>query len=120
MADKVKDIDAYIANQSIEVRPALELLRKTIKETVPDAEEVISYNMPAFRYHGMLAGFAAAKNHYGFYPWTGRTTEQFKEELKEYITTKGAIHFPKDQPIPVELVKKIVLKRMEENLNNKK
>lgn len=118
MAGKVKDIDAYIALQPEQVRSALEELRQIIKSAAPDALEVISYNMPAFKYHGMLLGFAAAKEHYGFYPWTGRTVEQFAAALKGYTTTKGAIHFPKDKPLPAALIKKIVKHRMRENKEN--
>ena len=112
----VKDIDTYVALQPEEVRADLEQIRQTIKAAALEAEEVISYRMPAFRYHGMLVGFAAARNHYGFYPWTGRTVEQFKDELQGYTTTKGSIHFAKDKPLPVSLIKKIVKHRMKENI----
>jgi uncharacterized protein YdhG (YjbR/CyaY superfamily) len=82
----VKDIDTYISMQPAESRPGLEKMRAIIRSAAPKAEEVISYGMPAFRYHGMLVGFADARNHYGFYPWTGRTVAQFKEELE------GTVH----------------------------
>jgi uncharacterized protein YdhG (YjbR/CyaY superfamily) len=120
MRSPVKDIDAYINLQPEDVRPALEKLRQTIKTAAPDAEEVISYRMPAFKYHGMLAGFAAAKNHYGFYPWNGRTVLEFKDELAGYETSKGAIRFPKDKPLPIALIKKIVKARMKENIGKNK
>ena len=116
MKVKIADIDAYIAMQPEESIPALTQLRQIIKSVAPDAEEVISYNMPAFKYHGMLVGFAEAKQHYGFYPWTGRTVEQFKDELINYKTSKGAIQFPKDRPLPVALIKKIVKQRIKDNL----
>ena len=116
----VKDIDTYIAQQPESMRVALEEIRQIIKSAVPTAEETISYAMPAFRYHGMLVGFAAAKNHYGFYPWTGRTVDQFKDDLAGFTTTKGAIHFPHDRPLPVALIKKIVKHRMKENIEIEK
>jgi len=114
----IKDIDSYIALQPENIKQGLEEFRQTIKSVAPDAEEVISYAMPAFKYHGMLVGFAAAKNHYGFYPWNGHTTEKFKDDLKGYSCTKGAIHFPIDKPIPKSLIKKIVKVRMQENISN--
>ncbi len=120
MKIKVKDIDDYIDLQPMKVRATLEKMRKTIKDITPDAEEVISYNMPAFKYHGMLVGFAAAKNHCGFYPWNGSTVKQFKEELKGYTTSPGAIQFPWDKPLPLALIKKIVKWRVKENMNKLK
>jgi uncharacterized protein YdhG (YjbR/CyaY superfamily) len=120
MNSPLKDIDAYINLQPENVRPALDKLRQTIRAVAPDAEEVISYGMPAFRYYGMLVGFAAAKNHYGFYPWNGRTVLEFKDELVGYETSKGAIRFPKDKPLPVALIKKIVKARMKENVSKAK
>lgn len=115
----IKDIDSYISIQPETVQGLLEKLRQTIKSVAPDAEEVISYGMPAFKWNGMLVGFAAAKKHVGFYPWNGSTVEKFKEELKAYGTSSGAIRLPIDQPIPVTLVKKIVKYRMKENLVKK-
>ena len=120
MKPGVKNIDDYISSQPDAIRPSLEHLRRIIKEVAPEAEELISYQMPAFRYHGMLVGFAAAKNHFGLYPWNGHTVEEFKEDLKGYSVTKGAIHFPIDKPIPEALVKKIVKARMQENLAKSK
>ena len=119
MKVSVKNIDDYITLQPKELRATLEKMRKTIKEVAPDAEEVISYNMPAFKYYGMLVGFAANKNHCGFYPWNGRTVKQFSEDLLGYGTTKGAIHFPWDKPLPIALIKKIVKARMKENMSKK-
>ena len=113
---KIKDIDSYIAIQPEEMQERLEKLRQLIKSVAPDAEEVISYGMPAFKYHGMLVGFAANKKFTGFYPWNGSTVDAFQEDLKGYETTKGAIHFPYGKPLPVALVKKLVKHRMKENL----
>ncbi len=111
-----KNIDDYLADVPPPARVKLEKLRSIILSVAPEAEEVISYAMPAFKYHGMLVGFAAWKNHVGFYPWNSRTVKEFNEELKEYSTSKGAIQFPLEKPIPVTLVKKIVKARMNENL----
>jgi uncharacterized protein YdhG (YjbR/CyaY superfamily) len=86
-----KNIDEYLAMQPAKTRAALEKLRSIILSVAPDADEVISYAMLAFKYHGMLVGFAGWKNHSGFYPWNSRTVEEFKEELKGYSTSKGAI-----------------------------
>ncbi len=91
--EPAKNIDEYFALQPPKTRVALEKLRQIILSIAPDAEEVISYAMPAFKYHGMLVGFAAWKNHVGFYPWNSRTVEAFKEELKTYSTSKSAIQF---------------------------
>jgi len=115
-----KNIDEYLALQPVQVRAALQKLRKIIKSVAPESEEVISYSMPAFKYHGMLVGFAGWKNHAGFYPWNSRTVDEFKDELKKYTTSKGAIQFPLDKPIPVTLVKKIVKTRMKDNLAKEK
>lgn len=115
-----KNVDDYIASQPENMQASLEKIRQLIKTTAPDAEEVISYSMPAYKFHGMLAGFAAAKDHYGFYPWNSTTVAQFKEELKNFSTSKGTIRFPTDKPLPAALIKKIVKARMKENLEKKK
>ncbi len=111
-----KNVDDYIASQPENRQATLQKLRELIKTTAPDAAEVISYSMPAYKYHGMLAGFAAAKDHYGLYPWNSSTVDQFKEELQSYSTSKGTICFPTGKPLPVALIKKIVKARMKENL----
>ncbi len=112
----IKDIETYILMQPENIQPALQKLRQIIISAAPAAEEVISYGMPAFKCNGMLVGFAAAKKHFGFYPWNGSTVDQFKDELKSFETSKGAIRFPIDKPLPVALIKKIVKSRMKENL----
>ncbi len=117
MNSSVKDFDSYFSLQPKSVRSSLEKLRQAIKTLAPDTVEVISYGMPAYKYHGMLVGFAAYKKHIGFYPWNGSTVPKFKDELKQFNTSKGAIQFPIDKPIPLALVKKIVKFRMKENLN---
>jgi uncharacterized protein YdhG (YjbR/CyaY superfamily) len=113
----VTDIDSYLANQPENVRDALEKLRQTIKQLVPDAIEVISYQMPAFKYHGILVYFAAFKNHCSLFPGNAKIISQFKDELKEFVTSKGTIQFTLEKPIPDDLLKKIIIARMNENLS---
>jgi len=110
-----KTIDEYIAIYPVELQPILKELRIIIKSAAPDAEERISYQMPAFFQKGVLVYFAAAKNHIGFYP-TGIGVEAFKDELSGYVTTKGSIHLRMDKPLPKELIRKIVKFRVAENL----
>lgn len=111
---KFKTVDEYLAAQAPASRKILVELRAIIKSVAPKAEEVISYNMPAFKQHGVLVYYAANKNHAGFYP-TGNPIKIFAKELETYTTSKGAIQFPHDRPIPVSLVKKIVKLRINED-----
>jgi len=113
--NKPTDIDAYISGFPEGIRKLLQEIRATIKNTVPQAEEVISYGMPAFRQNGMLVWFAAFKNHIGFYPIPSGI-EAFKEELSAFKGTKGSIHFPLDKPLPVDLISRIVSFRLTENM----
>lgn len=115
MKTTFKDIDEYIAIQTPEVQILLEQMRQTIKNAAPEAEELISYNMPAFKYHGMLVYFAAYKNHIGFYA-TPTGHSEFKEELSIYKQGKGSVQFPLNQALSLELISRIVKFRMEENL----
>lgn len=115
MKKTFKNIDDYIAIQTPEVQILLEQMRQTIKKAAPEAEELISYNMPAFKYHGMLVYFAAYKNHIGFYA-TPTGHSQFKEELSVYKQGKGSVQFPLNQALSLELISRIVKFRMEENL----
>ena len=115
--DKValKNIDEYIAGFPEDIKIRLETLRQTIKKAAPDAEEVISYLMPAFKYHGMLVFFASFKNHIGFYATpTGHAA--FKKELSVYKEGKGSVQFPHNQPLPLSLVTKIVKFRVKQNM----
>ena len=100
-------IDEYIAFQPGEQQPALELIRLTIKTTVPDAIEVISYQMPAYKYHGMLCFFAVFKDHYSLFV-SPAVREVFSNDLASFKTTKSAIHFPLNKPIPVRLIEEII------------
>ncbi len=108
-------VDEYIALHPPSVKAGLDLLRKTIKTAAPEAEEMISYQMPAYKLKGMLAFFSAAKKHYGFYP-TASPIIAFREKLKSYETSKGAIRFPLDKPIPVKLITAMVKWKVRENL----
>ena len=110
----IKTIDEYIAQFPDEIRERLLILRKTIKDIAPEAAEKISYSMPAFAYKGILVYFAAHKNHIGFYP-TASGIEAFKEKFTEYKSSKGAIQFPNDKPLPLDLVREIVAFRVLEN-----
>lgn len=119
MKEAFKDIDSYIASQPVEVRERLEQIRQTIKSVAPNAEEIISYQMPAFKYHGILVYFAAFKNHIGFYALPSGNAE-FEKELSIYKQGKGSVQFPLDKPIPFSLIKRIVKYRMKENLEKEK
>lgn len=110
--NRIKNIDEYISEQEVEVQLTLQKIRTSIQEIVPEAVETISYSMPAFRYKGkILVYFAAMKNHIGFYP-TNSPILYFSEELAEYKTSKGTVQFPKNKPIPYNLIKKIVQYRV--------
>lgn len=112
---KPTDIDAYIAGFPKEPQERLVQLRATIKKVAPQAEEVISYGMPAFKLKGMLVWFAARAHHIGFYP-TASGIAAFKKELSVYKGGKGSVQFPFDKPLPLGLVAKIVQFKVGENL----
>jgi uncharacterized protein YdhG (YjbR/CyaY superfamily) len=112
---KFKTVGEYIAAQPETARTRLEELRKTIRQAAPQAEEAMSYNIPAFKYNGaVLVWYAAFKKHIGFYPKASGITE-FKKELAGYKTSKGAIQFPLDKSAPASLVKRIVKFRVKQN-----
>ena len=110
-----KDIDEYIAGFPEDVQKLLQKLRMTIREAAPDAEEAIKYRMPTFTLNGNLVHFAAFKNHIGFYP-APRGIEEFKDELSVYKGAKGSVQFPLGEPIPFELVGRIVKFRVRNHL----
>ena len=109
-------IDEYIAQFPDDVQPILQKVRAVIKDSAPGATEKISYQMPAFYLKGTLVWFGGHKHHIGFYP-TGTGIEAFKKELSAYKSSKGAVQFPMDQPIPYELISKIVKFRVAQNLS---
>jgi uncharacterized protein YdhG (YjbR/CyaY superfamily) len=108
-------IDDYIASQAPQVQTVLKKLRKVIIQAAPDSEETISYQMPAFKFHGVLLWFAAAKNHYAIYP-KADVIEAFKDKLKPYTISKGTIRFTYDKPLPEKLIIEIIEYRVKENL----
>ncbi len=108
-------IDEYIAGFSADIQVILQMIRHFIKEAAPEAQEAISYQMPTFKLYGNLVHFAAFTNHIGFYP-VPSGIEKFKDELSVYKQGKGSVQFPLDQPIPYDLISRIVKYRVEENL----
>ena len=107
-------IDEYINSFPKDVQILLQNVRETIGKAAPGAEEMISYNIPAFKWKGMLVWFAAHTKHIGFYP-RASIKEVFEKELLPYKTSKGAIQFPFDKKIPLALIAKIVKFRVKEN-----
>ncbi|RRB07668.1 iron chaperone [Larkinella rosea] len=113
--NKPTDFDSYIADFPAETQEVLIQVRETVRKAAPDAGETISYGMPTFTLHGNLVHFAGYKNHIGFYP-VPSGIEAFKEELSKFKGAKGSVQFPIDQPMPLELIKRIVEFRVSENL----
>jgi len=110
-----QDVDAYLAGLDEDQRGTLEELRRSILEVVPDADQCISYGMPAFKVHGKLvAGFAAFKSHLSYLPHSGSVLAQLGDDLAGYQTTKGSLHFAPDTPLPNALVNKLIATRMQE------
>lgn len=107
-------VDEYISGTEPRAKKALSAIRKTIRAAAPKAEEVISYQIPGYKYHGMLVFFAAWKNHISLYPapWGA---DALKKEMSAYEGSKGTIKFPLDKPMPLPLIKKMVKYRMKEN-----
>ena len=114
-----KDVDKFISAYSEEVQQVLHKVRATIREAAPGAEETINYGIPTFTLNGNLVHFSGFKDHIGFYP-TPSGIEKFKKELSKYEGAKGSVKFPLDQPIPYDLITKIVKFRVQENLAKKK
>ncbi len=114
-----KNIDEYIATFPKEVQSILQLVRTTIRKAAPEAEETINYQMPTFKLHGNLVHFAGYKSHVGFYP-APSGIEAFKKQLSVYKGAKGSVQFPLDQPMPLELISKIVKFRVKETMEKEK
>jgi uncharacterized protein YdhG (YjbR/CyaY superfamily) len=113
-------VDAYLAAVPEPVRGTLEKMRVLIRSAAPaEATEAIGYGMPTFRYKGALVAYAAFKNHCSLFPMNASLVEAFKDELKEYKTSKGTIQFTVDKPLPAALVKKLVKARVAENEQKK-
>jgi uncharacterized protein YdhG (YjbR/CyaY superfamily) len=115
MPAKFKTIDEYLATVDADKRAALQKLRKAIQSIAPKSEECFSYGLPAFRLNGKpIAAFAAAAKHCAYYPMSGSVIAALKEELKDYETSKGAIRFQADKPLPATLVRKLLKARLAE------
>lgn len=110
-----KTVDEYLADTPEKTRNALENLRKAIKAAAPEAEEVISYRIPTYRYHGPLVHFAAFKDHCSFIVVNKSLIETFRSELGPFTTSGATIHFSAENPLPASLVEKIVRARKTEN-----
>ena len=115
------EVDEYLRGVEEPKRATLQEVRRTILEIVPDAEQIISYRVPAFRLHGKtVAGFAAFKDHLSYLPFSGSVLGRLADELEGYSMTKSALHFPVDRPLPRTLVKKLIAVRLgltEEEIN---
>jgi uncharacterized protein YdhG (YjbR/CyaY superfamily) len=116
---KPKDIDDYISRFPKDVQVALEKVRAAISKAAPQAEEIISYQMPAFKQNGMLVYFAGWKTHIGFYP-VSSAIKAFEKELSVYDGAKGTVKFPLDKPMPLGLISKMVKFRVKENQEKSK
>ena|SRR5579885_3340473 len=115
MSPKPTTINEYINTFPLQTRKQLRQMRATIKKAAPKAEEVISYGIPAFKFHGLLVWFAAYSKHIGFYPKTS-AIQAFKKEISKYKNAKGSVQFPLDKPLPLTLIRKMVQFRVKENL----
>jgi len=111
----VEEVDEYLRGIEEPKRSTLEALRRTILEIIPDAEQVISYKVPAFRVEGrIVAGFAAFKDHLSYLPFSGSVLPELASELEGYTMTKSALHFPVDRPLSKSLVRKLIAARRSE------
>jgi uncharacterized protein YdhG (YjbR/CyaY superfamily) len=109
------EIDAYLATLPEQKRETLEVLRQRILSVIPEAEECISYAMPAFRVNGkVLAGFAAFKNHLAYLPHSGKVFPVLAKELEDFVYTNGSLHFPLDECLSLELIAKLIDVRREQ------
>jgi len=107
-----KDVDEYLASVPEPARSTLNKMRATIRSAVPpEATEVISYRMPAFKHNRVLVWFAAFSDHCSLFP-TAAVIEKFKNELKSFSTSKGTLHFPTNKPLPTALIRKLVKARV--------
>lgn len=118
-SSEINTIDEYINQYPEEIQIILETIRKLIHEIVPEATEKISYQMPTFYLNGNLVHFAAFNHHIGFYP-TPTGIEAFSEDLAKYKSGKGSVQFPLDEPMPLDLITRIVKYRVDEMRNKKR
>ncbi|MBN1984224.1 MAG: DUF1801 domain-containing protein [Chitinivibrionales bacterium] len=113
-----ESIDEYIYRFPSQVQTVLNQIRAVIKEEAPEAKEKISYQMPTFFLNGNLVHFAVHKNHIGFYP-TPSGIRAFQNDFSNYTWSKGAVQFPLDEPVPYDLIRRIVRFRVSETMTNK-
>lgn len=113
MNPKPTSVEEYFSWFPPDIQAKLQQIRDTLRAALPEAKEVISYHMPAFKTTEVLVYYAAAKSHLGYYP-TNSGVEEFKKELAEYVTSKGAIQFPYDRELPLDLIAQIAQFRAEE------
>jgi uncharacterized protein YdhG (YjbR/CyaY superfamily) len=118
MTKEFKTVDEYVALFPKDTQEILKKIRQLIKEVEPKAEEAISYGIPTYKLNGNLVHLGAFKNHIGFYP-TPSAIKFFKKDLSPYKQSKGAVQFLMNEPIPFEIIKKIVKYRVKENLSKK-
>jgi uncharacterized protein YdhG (YjbR/CyaY superfamily) len=111
---KYKTVEEYFSSLPRHNKAMMKELRETIRNAAPGAEEVISYNMPAFKQQGMLVWYAAYKEHIGFYPGASGIAA-FQKEIAGYKWAKGSVQFPIDEPLPLKLVTKMVKYRVKQN-----
>ena len=110
-----KSVDEYIATYPADMQPVLQRVRRTLRKALPGAEEVISYQIPAYKQHGgRVLYFAGWKQHYSLYPATDHLVKAFKDDLAPYEISKGTIRFPLSQPVPVKLIERIAKFRAKE------
>ena len=112
---EIASIDGYLSRLPDNVYLALENVREIIRSLVPDAEETISYKIPAFKYKSMLVGFGAAKDHCSFFVMSSTLLKDYEEEMKGFDTSTGTIRFTPEKPIPNDLITRIVMARVAEN-----
>jgi len=110
-----RNIDDYLSRLPEDACAVLQSMRKTIKSVAPEAIEVISYQLPAFRYHGLLVAIGARPSHCALFPLNPSVMDQFTTELEGFDTSKGTIRFPVDRPMPAGLLKRIVKARIAQN-----
>jgi uncharacterized protein YdhG (YjbR/CyaY superfamily) len=110
-----EDIDRYLAQLDEPKRSTLEQVRRTILDLVPDAEQGLSYGMPAFKVRGkVVAGFAAFTHHLSYLPHSGSVIDRLGDDLSDYEFTKGSLHFPVDQPLAAHVVRKLIDLRLQQ------
>ena len=114
LSKKFNSVDQYIRSLPPQSKTKMIELRALIKKTAPDAEELISYNMPSFNYYGRLVYYAAFKSHIGFYPMASGIAA-FEKEISKFKWAKGSVQFPLEKPLPVSLITKIIRYRVNEN-----